>query len=313
MRPLRGSIRSAAEYDTTKAAARGAARRLDVIRAHISCEGIPDVRRSPRPSPSACRNDSSDRKSATSSRSGEERRYARFEKPAQVSRTISSAIDSRKAHSWVCRRRADGRCAVGGGCAGGRSRRTASSSPSSSHAITQQAEFAALEQVRIPTLSGSTLPLSQLASLEFEKAPTLIQRFNRERAMTIDADAQPGFNVGELTQQVAAKLDQMNWPRGYKYDLGGENEASQEAFGGIGIAIIVAIFGIFAILVPSSELQMRSSCSPCAAGCVRRPVMRRFSATTSFRRVIASGPRGHRSQFICWWTHQAVGEQGGAG
>ncbi len=115
--------------------------------------------------------------------------------------------------------------------------------------ITQQAEFGALEQVRVPTLSGSTLPLSQLATLEFEKAPTLIQRFNRERAMTIDADAQPGYNIAELTRQVTKKLDEMDWPRGYKYDLGGENEASQEAFAGIGIAIIVAIFGIFAILV----------------------------------------------------------------
>jgi multidrug efflux pump subunit AcrB len=115
--------------------------------------------------------------------------------------------------------------------------------------ITQQAEFAALEQVRVPTMNGSTLPLSQLASLEFEKAPTLIQRFNRERAMTIDADAMPGYNIAELTSQITQKLDQMDWPRGYTYDLGGENEASQEAFGGIGIAIIVAIFGIFAILV----------------------------------------------------------------
>ena len=115
--------------------------------------------------------------------------------------------------------------------------------------ITQQAEFSALEQVRVPSLGGTTLPLSQLASLEFEKAPTLIQRFNRERAMTIDADAKPGYNIGELTGQITKKLDQMDWPRGYTYDLGGEDEASQEAFGGIGIAIIVAIFGIFAILV----------------------------------------------------------------
>src|SRR5689334_5686356 len=115
--------------------------------------------------------------------------------------------------------------------------------------ITQQAEFGALEEVRVPSLSGSTLPLSQLASLEFEKAPTLIQRFNRERAMTIDADAREGFNVAALTKEITAKLDAMQWPRGYHYSLGGEKEASQKAFGGIGIAIIVAIFGIFAILV----------------------------------------------------------------
>ena len=69
--------------------------------------------------------------------------------------------------------------------------------------ITQQAEFGALEQVRVPALGGGTLPLSQLASLEFEKAPTLIQRFNRERAMTIDADAQPGYNIAELTKEMS--------------------------------------------------------------------------------------------------------------
>jgi multidrug efflux pump subunit AcrB len=115
--------------------------------------------------------------------------------------------------------------------------------------ITQQAEFAALDQVRVPTLNGNTLPLSQLASLEFEKAPPLIQRFNRERAMTIDADALEGYNVGQLTRQITQRLDVMQWPRGYHYSLGGEQEAGQKAFGGIGIAIIVAIFGIFAILV----------------------------------------------------------------
>src|SRR5688572_23607797 len=115
--------------------------------------------------------------------------------------------------------------------------------------ISQQAEFAALEQVRVPTLSGATLPLSQLATVEFEKAPTLIQRFNRERAMTIDADAAKGYNIKELTHQITAQLDQLDWPRGYRYSLGGESEASAQAFGGIGIAIIVAIFGIFAILV----------------------------------------------------------------
>ena len=40
----------------------------------------------------------------------------------------------------------------------------------------------------------------------------------------------------------------MSWPRGYRYTLGGEAESSQEALGGIGTAIIVAVFGIFAIL-----------------------------------------------------------------
>jgi multidrug efflux pump subunit AcrB len=45
------------------------------------------------------------------------------------------------------------------------------------------------------------------------------------------------------------RLDTTDWPRGYRYVLGGEAESSAESFSGIGTAIIVALFGIFAILV----------------------------------------------------------------
>ena len=103
--------------------------------------------------------------------------------------------------------------------------------------------------MRVPTLNGATLPISQLATLEFEKAPTQIQRYNRERAATIDSDVQRGFNTAKVTADVVKRLDAMNWPRGYHYILGGEAQSSEEAFGGIGTAIIVAVFGIFAILV----------------------------------------------------------------
>jgi multidrug efflux pump subunit AcrB len=112
-----------------------------------------------------------------------------------------------------------------------------------------RADLDALSEVRVPTLSGGTLPISQVAVLEFEKAPTQIQRYNRERAVTIDAEVQRDFNTAKVTAEVVERLDQMEWPRGYRYMLGGEAESSSESFGGIGTAIIVALFGIFAVLV----------------------------------------------------------------
>src|SRR5690606_33167207 len=72
---------------------------------------------------------------------------------------------------------------------------------------------------------------------------------DRERSVTIDADVQAGYNTAKVTADVRRQLDAMDWPRGHHYKLGGEAESSQEAFGGIGIAVIVAIFGVFAILV----------------------------------------------------------------
>jgi len=112
-----------------------------------------------------------------------------------------------------------------------------------------RADLKALEQVRIPTASGASLPLSQLAKLEFERAPVQIARFDRQRAVTINSQIERGFNTAKVTGDAVQRLEQIDWPRGYRYVLGGDAEAGAEAFGGIGTAALVAVFGIFAILV----------------------------------------------------------------
>ena len=115
--------------------------------------------------------------------------------------------------------------------------------------VQTRADLEALNEVRVPSLSGALLPLSQLATLEFEKSPVQIQRYNRERSVTINSEVLPRYNTSKVTAAVVGRLQQMQWPRGYRFVLAGEAEAGAEAFGGIGTAIIVALFGIFAVLV----------------------------------------------------------------
>jgi multidrug efflux pump subunit AcrB len=112
-----------------------------------------------------------------------------------------------------------------------------------------RADLAALGEVRVPTLTGGSLPLAQLASPAFEKALTQIQRYNRERSVTVNADVQPGFNTAKVTAAAVRELDRFDWPRGYRYVLGGEAESGSKSFAGVGTAAIVALFGIFAVLV----------------------------------------------------------------
>jgi multidrug efflux pump subunit AcrB len=106
-----------------------------------------------------------------------------------------------------------------------------------------------LAGVRVPSASGESLPINQIATLRFEAAPVRVSRFDRERAVTIDAQVERGANTARVTEAVVERLEAMEWPRGYRYVLGGEAEAGADAFSGIGTAIIVAMFGIFAILV----------------------------------------------------------------
>jgi multidrug efflux pump subunit AcrB len=99
------------------------------------------------------------------------------------------------------------------------------------------------------SVTGELVPLQQVASVALEPAPVLISRYLRERAVTVNAEVSRGENIAKVTDDVVRQLDQLEWPRGYRYVLGGDAEAGADAFGGIGTAIIVAIFGIFAILV----------------------------------------------------------------
>jgi multidrug efflux pump subunit AcrB len=115
--------------------------------------------------------------------------------------------------------------------------------------VSARADLETLGMVRVPAAGGASLPLSQLASLEFESAPVQVSRYDRERSVTINSQVERGLNTAKVTDAVVERLDQMPWPRGYRYVLGGDAEAGAEAFGGIGTAIIVAMFGIFAILV----------------------------------------------------------------
>ena len=112
-----------------------------------------------------------------------------------------------------------------------------------------RADLTALDAVRVPALSGASLPLSQLARLEFERAPVQIERYDRQRAVTINAQIERGYNTAKVTAEAVKRLSKVQWPRGYRYVLGGDAEAGAEAFAGIGTAILIAIFGIFAILV----------------------------------------------------------------
>jgi multidrug efflux pump subunit AcrB len=106
-----------------------------------------------------------------------------------------------------------------------------------------------LENIYVSSLAGAQIPLSQLARIEFEDSPTLIQHYNTERSMTISSSVKTGYNTDRITKQILAKVRKLRLPEGFKIIPAGEIESRQESFGGIGTAIIIAIFGIFAVLI----------------------------------------------------------------
>jgi multidrug efflux pump subunit AcrB len=106
-----------------------------------------------------------------------------------------------------------------------------------------------LDRIEVASQSGRPVPLRQLASPEFSAAASLVRRHDREREVLITAHPQAGFNTGKVTRDVFERLEELELPAGYSLRAGGELEARQESFGGIGTAVLVAVFGILAVLV----------------------------------------------------------------
>jgi multidrug efflux pump subunit AcrB len=76
-----------------------------------------------------------------------------------------------------------------------------------------------------------------------------LRHFNKERFATVTSFVQTGFNTDKLTDEILAKIEANPFPKGYTLVAGGERESASESFGGMGTIIIIAVFGLFAILV----------------------------------------------------------------
>ncbi len=106
-----------------------------------------------------------------------------------------------------------------------------------------------LDDVYVASLSGTQIPLSQLAATGFSSSPTLIEHYNNERAMTVSSSVRTGFNTDRVTKELLSEIRKLKLPEGFKIVEAGEIESRRESFEGIGTAIIIAIFGIFAVLI----------------------------------------------------------------
>jgi multidrug efflux pump subunit AcrB len=106
-----------------------------------------------------------------------------------------------------------------------------------------------LDRIYVASGSGALTPLRQIADVRFEADVPQIQRVDRERTVTVTSFVRTGYVTDRVTRDVLARLDRLDLPAGYDIVPAGEIESRQESFGGIGSAVIVALFMILAILV----------------------------------------------------------------
>ena len=111
------------------------------------------------------------------------------------------------------------------------------------------ADLSQWQKIEVLAASGAYVPLAQVARLDFDSAPALIQRNRGVRCVTVTSFVEDGVNVDQTTQAVDRALHALTWPSGYHYEFAGEIESRKESFGNLGSAIMIAVFGVMGILI----------------------------------------------------------------
>ncbi|MBN8854772.1 MAG: efflux RND transporter permease subunit [Sphingobacteriales bacterium] len=113
----------------------------------------------------------------------------------------------------------------------------------------QRQSLDALDKVYVGAYNGNSIPLSQLADVQFQSSPTSIHHYDKDRYTTVTAFVQNGYNTTRVTDELLKQLDRMSFPKGAYYKAAGEVESKQESFGGLGTIILITVFGILGILI----------------------------------------------------------------
>ena len=111
-----------------------------------------------------------------------------------------------------------------------------------------RASIEAVSELQVNSVTGGRIPLNQLASIKLIDGPTIIQRENDKRQISVRTNIQ-GRDQGGFVKEAQAKVNrQINLPKQYSIDWGGQFENLSRATQRLAIVIPVTITIIFLVL-----------------------------------------------------------------
>ncbi len=106
-----------------------------------------------------------------------------------------------------------------------------------------------LQSLKVTTASGKAVPLSALARFEMGQGPTAIERYDRQRQVTVSADLVGNTALGDAVNKVKALPAAVSLPDGIAFQQFGDAEIMAEVFEGFGKAMAAGLMMVFAVLV----------------------------------------------------------------
>nr|WP_294556989.1 efflux RND transporter permease subunit [uncultured Rhodopila sp.] len=127
----------------------------------------------------------------------------------------------------------------------------------------QRVSLETLRNVQLPLPNGRTVPLSQLASFDFDQEFPLIWRRDRVPTLTVQADVAPGNLPEAVVAHLAPEVDALNasLPAPYRIEVGGTVEESANSQASvIAVVPLMLLLMITFLMIQLQSFSMLALC-----------------------------------------------------
>ncbi|MDX1500888.1 MAG: efflux RND transporter permease subunit [Thermoanaerobaculia bacterium] len=109
-----------------------------------------------------------------------------------------------------------------------------------------------LRQLVVFQAGKTAIPLAAVADVEERRGPAEIRRSEGERVGVITANL-VGRDLGSVSEEIAAVLEEMTLPSGYDWRIGGQRQEMETSFDSMRLAILLAIFMVYLVMASQFE------------------------------------------------------------
>jgi len=111
-----------------------------------------------------------------------------------------------------------------------------------------------IRNILIPTPSGVTIPLYEVAEIVVGEIPITIQRENMQTFVSVNTQfADPDINPNDVVNDITAAMSQYIMPTGYTWAFTGATQQMDETFAALGLALLMALLLVYLIMAAEFE------------------------------------------------------------
>ncbi|KSV79455.1 efflux RND transporter permease subunit [Sinorhizobium sp. Sb3] len=110
-------------------------------------------------------------------------------------------------------------------------------------------DIAAIRNLKITTASGTTVPLSSVADINYSEGPSSIKRYDRNRVVTLGADLPVGVALNTASDRFKQIAGQAGLPKSVEFLESGDAEVQAEMQQSFGNAMLLGLMLVLVVLI----------------------------------------------------------------